>query len=284
MAEQLDGVVGEFRDNGLGDGEDVRTLTAVRDVLGRLSADDMTRVAELLRRARDPAAAEASAAYAGQQGIVAQLRALLVRYQRQQAAAELAAKLNDLADRQDANLRGTVERARAAVARKDKGGATAEEREAAGAARSEQKQLREGVAQAMADLKAVAAAPESTAAMAAAAAHAGRDGGQGGDGGGRAGRRPPAAGRVGRAGSAGPPAGHGPGRRADAGAGGAAAAGGRADRPGDRRPEAGDRRGAGRAGQAGDGGGGRAAGRGGRPGRIGSRRTWRRPRRRRPRR
>ena len=112
VADELDGAVADFRDNGLGDGEDVRTLTAVRQVLGKLSADDMRQVADLLRRAHGT---DVATAYAGQQDIVARLRSLLVRYQRQQRAAELAATLDKLADRQDANLHATVQQARAAA-------------------------------------------------------------------------------------------------------------------------------------------------------------------------
>ncbi len=103
VAGQLDATVAEFRENGLGGGEDVRTLTAVRDVLGRLSAGQMRAVTELLRRP------DAAGAYAGQQDIVVQLRAVLARYQRQQAAADLAGRLAALGDRQAANLRATVE-------------------------------------------------------------------------------------------------------------------------------------------------------------------------------
>src|SRR4051812_18453016 len=56
VGEQLDAIVGEFDRNGLGDGEDVRSLRAIRSVLGELSDRDMEQVVALLRQARSPAA------------------------------------------------------------------------------------------------------------------------------------------------------------------------------------------------------------------------------------
>ena len=166
VAEQLDGAVAEFKENGLGGGEDVRTLTAVRDVLGKLSAEQMRHVADLLRRAHGRA--DVAAAYAGQQDIVAQLRALLAQYQRQQAAAELAGRLNALADRQEANLRETVVQART----KGPNGRPPEQRERMRAAQAEQRQLQAAVAVAMADLKELGKQADADPKAKAAAARA----------------------------------------------------------------------------------------------------------------
>ncbi len=162
VADSIDAVVGELDENGLGGGEDARTLAAVRDVLGRLSDGQMRQVADLLRRGDTPAA------YAGQQDVVAQLRALLGRYQRQQAAAEVADRLGALADRQDANLRATVDAARASLARGGKR-ASAEQRESLRNAQAEQSQLTAAVGAAMADVKALPGEPPAAMADAVAA-------------------------------------------------------------------------------------------------------------------
>ncbi len=162
VAEQLDGAIAEFRENGLGGGEDVRTLSAVRDVLGKLSAEQMRRVADLLRQDH------VGEAHAGQQDIVAQLGALLRQYQRQQAAGELAGRLNALADRQAANLRTTVEQSRT----KGPKGRSVEDRDQMRAAQAEQRRLQADVATAMADLKGLAKQADADPTAAAAAEHA----------------------------------------------------------------------------------------------------------------
>jgi hypothetical protein len=170
VAEELDATVAAFRENGLGDGEDVRTLTAVRDVLGKLSAEQMREVAELLRRAHGPG--DVAVAYAQQQDIVAKLRSLLAKYQREQRAAALSTRLNQLADRQEANLRSTVEQARASAAKQKGKDPSADQAEQLHGAQAEQRQLKGAVAEAMADLKALGQQTDADPRAAAAARRA----------------------------------------------------------------------------------------------------------------
>ena len=112
VSEQLGSIIAEFERNGLG-GDDVQVLHAIGKVLRDLSDQQMQRVIELLQEARssdDPSAARRrmTDAYAGQKTIVAQLRQLLLEYQRQQQLYELSLRLTQLAQRQDTNLKSTV--------------------------------------------------------------------------------------------------------------------------------------------------------------------------------
>src|SRR4051794_30406737 len=78
VGEQIEAIVDEYERNGLGDGDDVRTLKAIRGVLSNLSAEEMDKVVTLLRQARvaqgDTARRDVATAYAQQKGIIAQLR------------------------------------------------------------------------------------------------------------------------------------------------------------------------------------------------------------------
>jgi hypothetical protein len=114
VGKQIDSVVGEMQANGI-QTENVKTLAAIRGVLGQLSDQQMKDVVTLLRHAGEsPAAAPVTDANKEQQRIVEELRDLLTRYQRQAAVDAVAAKLSQLADRQNENLKGTVEAARRA--------------------------------------------------------------------------------------------------------------------------------------------------------------------------
>jgi hypothetical protein len=99
VGEQLDAVIGEFERNGLGNGQDVQVLRQIRDVLGKLSLEEMRKVVEYLQAARGTEDASQSNqnvrdAHASQQKIVAELRTLLAEYQRQQGLQALATRLN----------------------------------------------------------------------------------------------------------------------------------------------------------------------------------------------
>src|SRR5207237_9207195 len=93
VAVQLQSIIDEFKRNGL-DGQDVEVLEAIRRVLGKLSETEMKKVIDALQEARaeaNPAASKKAfaAAASDQQATIAQLRALLLEYQRQQALADL---------------------------------------------------------------------------------------------------------------------------------------------------------------------------------------------------
>jgi hypothetical protein len=159
VAAEIDSIVNEFDANGLG-GDDVKTLRAVKSVLGKLSEDQMQQVAHLLLQARDEkdpgsASSKIAEAYVGQKDIIAHLRALLIQYQRDQSAYNLAMKLSQLADRQNENLKVTVQLARQSLGiSRDK--FTGDQQDALRTQQSEQNQLKEEVQQAMADLKSLA--------------------------------------------------------------------------------------------------------------------------------
>ena len=108
IAEQLDSLIAEFQRNGIA-GDDVKILSGIRSVLGRLSEKDMARVVVLLQQAREKTDAtsrqKVTAAYSGQKGIILQLRHLLLEFQRQQALQDLAARFEELANKQTLNLK-----------------------------------------------------------------------------------------------------------------------------------------------------------------------------------
>ncbi len=117
IGDRIESIIGEFQRNGLGDGQDVKTLRAIRGVLGQLSAKDMERVIRLLQQARGQASPEASQrnitdAYAAQKDVIGQLRQLLIEYQRQQELFELSTRFKELAERQHVNMKSAVSLAR----------------------------------------------------------------------------------------------------------------------------------------------------------------------------
>src|SRR5215204_5301763 len=116
VAAQLGAIIDEFRRNGL-DGQDVEVLEAIRRVLGKLSDQEMKKVIDALQEARSQAdPSQSKKAFAGavsdQKAIIAQLRALLIEYQRQQALYELSLRLAALAERENANLKTVVDLAK----------------------------------------------------------------------------------------------------------------------------------------------------------------------------
>src|SRR3954471_5894432 len=116
VALQLGAIIDEFRRNGL-DGQDVEVLEAIRRVLGKLSDQEMKKVIDALQEARaeaNPAASKKvfAGAVSDQKAIIAQLRALLLEYQRQQALYELSLRLAALAERQNGNLKTVVDLAK----------------------------------------------------------------------------------------------------------------------------------------------------------------------------
>jgi len=116
VAAQLGAIIDEFKRNGL-DGQDVEVLEAIRRVLGKLSDQEMKRVIDALQEARSQAdPSQSKKAFAGavsdQKAIIAQLRALLLEYQRQQALYELSLRLAALAERENANLKTVVDLAK----------------------------------------------------------------------------------------------------------------------------------------------------------------------------
>src|SRR3954471_5493775 len=116
VAAQLQSIIEEFKRNGL-DGQDVEVLEAIRRVLGKLSDQEMKKVSDALQEARaesNPATSQKvfAGAVSDQKAIIAQLRALLLEYQRQQALYELSLRLAALAERENANLKTVVDLAK----------------------------------------------------------------------------------------------------------------------------------------------------------------------------
>lgn len=116
LVEALDGMLGEFERNNLG-GEDAAVVRALRGRLSRLNVEEMRRVVDLLQQARSAkgqgAAAQSVAdAFAVQKGISVELARIVAGHSRAGEAAELAAKLGELADRQAGNLRNGIQVAR----------------------------------------------------------------------------------------------------------------------------------------------------------------------------
>ena len=60
VAQQLEALIGEFDRNGLGDGDEVRTLRALHGAVGSLSESEMQRVVALLQQSRGAADATQS--------------------------------------------------------------------------------------------------------------------------------------------------------------------------------------------------------------------------------
>jgi hypothetical protein len=123
VGDQLDAIITEFEHNGLGGGDDVKALRAIRSVLGELTDREMQQVVDLLRQSRGDGVDDATArkhvgdAYVAQQTIIARLRGLLAEFHRQQSLYDLAARIQALAVRQDANLKTAVDVAKSVMGR-----------------------------------------------------------------------------------------------------------------------------------------------------------------------
>jgi hypothetical protein len=109
-AAQLDTVIAEFDSNGLGDGQDVKTLKAVRNALSRLSGKQMDQVIALLQQARadtdpDKMKNTVAQAYAAQGSVILQMRQIMITCQEQTDLIELSVQFGQLADRQNTALK-----------------------------------------------------------------------------------------------------------------------------------------------------------------------------------
>ena len=109
IGEDLGAIINEFENNGLGEGEDVKVLRAIKSVLGKLSDKEMARIIELLGAARGDDAAKSKSrvaeAFGGQKTVVVELRQLLLEYERQQELYALSLRFAQLAARQNGNLK-----------------------------------------------------------------------------------------------------------------------------------------------------------------------------------
>ncbi|MBD28846.1 MAG: hypothetical protein CMO38_06325, partial [Verrucomicrobiaceae bacterium] len=114
--EQLDSLIDEFNRNGLA-GSDLEVIKAIRMILGNLSKEQMKEIVGLLNGAREdtlkdansPAAsAKILTAFAGQKGVIVQLRRILLEYQSQVALFDLARLVKELGDRQTTNLHEAI--------------------------------------------------------------------------------------------------------------------------------------------------------------------------------
>jgi hypothetical protein len=109
IGEELGAIIAEFDNNGLGQGEDVKVLRAIKNVLGKLSDKEMARIIELLGAARGDDAStsrsKVAQAFGGQKTVVVELRQLLLEYERQQELYALSMRFAQLANRQNGNLK-----------------------------------------------------------------------------------------------------------------------------------------------------------------------------------
>ena len=114
--EQLDSLIDEFNRNGLA-GSDLDVIKAIRMVLGNLSKEQMNEIVGLLNGAREDtlkeknsasASAKVLTAYAGQKGVIVQLRRILLEYQSQVALFDLARLVKELGNRQTTNLHEAI--------------------------------------------------------------------------------------------------------------------------------------------------------------------------------
>ncbi len=109
---RLDATIEEYENNGLV-GDDLEALTALREVLGRVSQAEMEKIVDLLGRASDDqsplsAIKTIGNAYTAQKGVLMELKTVLAAYDREQEATVLARRLSDLADRQATNLQAGI--------------------------------------------------------------------------------------------------------------------------------------------------------------------------------
>lgn len=112
LAQLLD----DFETSGLGEGDEARLLRELHGVLGRLTAQQLRELVQLIREARGRDASEAGeparSAYARQQQVLTELRRLLAQYQRAQSVHMLAEQVRRLAERQHAAMRASIDLAR----------------------------------------------------------------------------------------------------------------------------------------------------------------------------
>ena len=105
-------LVDEFERNDL-KGSDVEILSGIQKVIGNVSGDLMPEIVGQLNAARTGLNApgrrvEALNAYAGQKSASYQMRQVLLEYERQLALYQLAERMQELGDRQSANLHEAV--------------------------------------------------------------------------------------------------------------------------------------------------------------------------------
>ena len=128
--EDLDAIIAEFENNGLGEGADVQVLKSIRGVLGNLGEKDMAKVITLLQNARsapdqNKATHSVANAVQEQKTIIIQLQQLLLEYQRQQELTALSMRFTRLADDQNKNMK-----AARSLAKSSKGRAYTEQQNA----------------------------------------------------------------------------------------------------------------------------------------------------------
>jgi hypothetical protein len=121
IGQQIGLIISEFDRNGMGNGQDVKTLRAIQSVLGQLGDEQMQKVIVLLqqaRGARDGGLNDEKQAFLTQQGIIGEFRDLLAQFEKEQSIFELADRFDHLAKRQAANLRSAVDLAYAAAGKR----------------------------------------------------------------------------------------------------------------------------------------------------------------------
>ena len=115
LVEQLDSMIDEYDRNGL-KGDELKSLKGLRNILGRVSDQDMAKILAILRQAgvqNNPGAAlnAIADAYSKEKGVLIEMKRILASYASAEEALELSQAVNELADRQAANLQSGVEAA-----------------------------------------------------------------------------------------------------------------------------------------------------------------------------
>jgi hypothetical protein len=117
-ADDVTSIIAELQRNGIG-GDDVTMLQEIHGNLDNLSASDMAKVIALLQQARSAGdisqwRAQTTAADVDQTQILVKMRQVLLEYKRQQDLYDMSLRLNDLAQRQNVNLKEAKQMMRSA--------------------------------------------------------------------------------------------------------------------------------------------------------------------------
>ena len=109
VVDQIDGILAEYKQHGMENREDVKTLNVIRTTMQTMSADEMKQVIGMLQQASkasttDAALHQSAAVSVAQGDIVSKLKTLILLHARQEKQYDLAAEFVALAKRQDTNL------------------------------------------------------------------------------------------------------------------------------------------------------------------------------------
>ena len=119
VSEAVQSLIDELNANGIA-GDSTKVLQTTKAVLSKLSTSEMEKVIDALKQAGEATNStsvktHAFAAYAGQQGIIAQFQQILKEYEERQAAYELPTRFKELTKKQTDTMTTTVTIARDTV-------------------------------------------------------------------------------------------------------------------------------------------------------------------------